>query len=215
MMHCSRERYNLYTRIQRIHTRTYGYARCRRYLYPHGEALHLGTKNYWLPFCSGVTNGICPSSEFPSTHVCVLLYPTASYINSAQFETYRRCLPLCVFANSSSRETRFYRYPLVLLQSRNPLPRYPGTGAGDVRLREITWVRLSERQQRRNPAAPCFHGDTIHLLASPMGDMTYITPCALSFERICHLRMCARIGNIDNFFFNRVSFPHYRILWTN
>jgi len=131
------------------------------------EALHLSIKNYWLPFCSRVTNGICPSVGFPSTQVCVLLCPTASYIKSTQFETYRRCLLLCVFVDSSRVKPVF----IAIRTLRNPLPRHSATryewaGTCSVR-REITWVRLSESQERRNPAAPCFHNETIHLLVPP------------------------------------------------
>lgn len=59
--------------------------------------------------------------------------------------------------------------------ARNPLPRYPGAGECTTRNHLGPAFREKESQRRwRNPAAPCFHGDTIHLLASPMGDMTYI-----------------------------------------
>lgn len=76
----------------------------------------LDTKNYWLPFYSGVTNVICLSIGLSSTHVCVLLHPTMSYINSAQFETYRRNIPsspLCL-RRFFSRKTRFYRFTVSL-----------------------------------------------------------------------------------------------------
>lgn len=95
-------------------TRAYGVM----YISIHTEALHLGTKNYWLPFCSRVTNGICPSTGLPSTQVCVLLCPSVPYINSTQFETYRRCLPLCVFVDSSRVKPVF----IAIRTPRNPLP---------------------------------------------------------------------------------------------
>lgn len=125
--------------------------------------------------------------RLPSTQVCVLC-PTVPYINSAQFETYRRCLLLCVFADSSRVKSVF----IAIRTPRNPLPvarygaraeREPGGREGETcSRREITWVRLSESQERRNPAAPCFHGDTIHLLAPPMCDMTYIASYTLLLE---------------------------------
>lgn len=114
------------------------------------SALHLDTKNYWLPFCSGVTNGICLSIGLPSTYVCVLLYPTMSYINSAQFETYRWNIPsspLCL-RRFFSRKTRFYRYLrafFTLLRGWSGREK-EGKSYRDVR-RKITLVRLSESHE--------------------------------------------------------------------
>ena len=130
------------------------------------EALHLSIKNYWLPFCSRVTNGICPSVGFPSTQVCVLLCPTASYIKSTQFETYRRCLLLCVFVDSSRVKPVF----IAIRTPRNPLPRHSATryeGTGTCSQDEKSPGSGFQRARSGEIWPPCFHNETIHLLVPP------------------------------------------------
>ena len=112
------------------------------------------------------TASVRPSDVSFHPSVCVLPCPTASYIKSTQFETYRRCLPLCVFVDSSRVKPVF----IAIRAPRNPLPR--DTRYGRERERrsrdeKSSWVWLSQSQERRNPAAPGFHNGTIHLLARP------------------------------------------------
>lgn len=169
MMHRSRERCNLYTRVylnaahrrRGMHTVSY-------------ISLSTRKRSTWAQriigshSAAGVTNGICPSVHrppLPSTQVCVLPRPSPRpYINSAQFETYRRCLLLCVFADSS-------RVKPVFIASEPPLP-------GDSPVRRGTAGRgiravdekspgsgFQRAQERRNPARRA--GDTIHLPGTP------------------------------------------------
>lgn len=180
MMHRSRVRCNLYTRVYLSTQTQYADAYCDICISIHMEALHLGTKNYWLSFYSRVTNGICPSIGFPSTQVCVLLCPTASYINSTQFETYHRCLLLCVFVDSSRVKPVF----IAIRTPRNPLPRHGAQRAARERERVVDEKSPGSGFQRARSGEiwPRHVFTTIHLLAPPMCDMTYIASSTLLLE---------------------------------
>lgn len=125
-------------------------------------AIHLSTKNYWLPYSAPELLAASVRPRWASFHQhSARLRPPISDHAVYQLRTIRNVsplsFPLCL-RRFFSRKTRFYRYPRA---SRNPLARYLVEGNDrDVRRREITRVRLSESQQRRNLAA--LHGDTIH-----------------------------------------------------
>lgn len=130
-------------------------------------------------------------------------------------ETYR--LLLCVFVDSS-------RVKLVFIAIRAPLlPWYvagmerQGKGGKEVR-RRTTKNHLDsafrKSGERRNPAAPCFYGHTIYLLAPPMCDMTYITRRTHCCWNEFAIWGCTCINSIDITFFHRII-PRHRTLWIN
>lgn len=128
----------------------------------HMEALHLGTKNYWLPFCCRVTNGSCPSTGFsfhPRSARAVYQLRTIRNVSSPSS-------PLCL-RRFFSRKTRFYRYtrrtPSEPFAAIRRAARERGRRAVGEKSPGSGFQRARER---RNPAGPCFHGDTIHLLAA-------------------------------------------------
>jgi len=185
MMHRSRERCSLYTRVY-LSTQTHVCTMSCVSLSTR-KALHLGTKNYWLPFCSRVTNGICPSIELPSTQVCVLLCLTFSLSLSLslslcavyQLHTIRNISPLSsplCLRRFFSRKTRFYRcsYASELFTRHGALR---GNGAVDEKSPGSGFQRARSGEIRLR-----FHGDTIHLLTPPMCDMTYIASYTLLLE---------------------------------
>lgn len=123
---------------------------------------------------SRVSNGICLSSEaFFHPRLRPPYIRPMPYINSAQFETYRRCLPLCVFADSSRVKLVFIaiRAPrnsfTSIRTTRNHLG-FPGFQRGEIldigamfftAIRYIYWTHFDATR-----------------------DVTYISPsCALSF----------------------------------
>lgn len=186
MMHRSRERCNLYTRVY-LGTRTH-VAEMHTASY---VSLSTWKRSTWAQRIIGShsalelpTASVRPPTGFLPPKFASSRVRPVPYINSAQFETYRRCLPLCVFADSSRVKPVFIAYPYASepFTARDTARRAAAGGGGTCSRREITWVRLSESQERRNPAAPCFHGDTIHLLAPPMCDMTYIASYTLLLE---------------------------------
>lgn len=138
------------------HRRTFIDARCVVCISLSARSAPLGHKELLAPILFWSYQRHLSVHRAPSTYACILLHPTISYINSAQFETYRRNIPsssplcLCRFF---SRKTRFYRYPcasftLICYGDAVEGKRKRGRHDGDVR-RKITWVQLSESQESR------------------------------------------------------------------
>lgn len=206
MMHRSRERCNLYTRVYlgarthvaEMHTASY-------------VSLSTRKRSTWAQRIIGShsapelpTASVRPPSGFPSTfQVCVLPCPTVPYINSAQFETYRRCLPLCVFADSSRVKPVFIatlvrlgtlyraRYGALggsgaeagggrVVDEKSPGSGFQRAGSGEIRPRHVsTAIRY-----------------IYWLPRCATWLISHRTHCC--WKRICHLRIRARIDSIDN-----------------
>lgn len=205
MMRRSRERCNLYTRVYlgtQTHVRMHTVSRV---------SLSTRKRSTWAQRIIGShsapelpTASVRPP-RLPSTQVCVLLCPTVPYINSAQFETYRRCLLLCVFTDSSRVKPVFIaiRTPL------NPLPRHGArcVGAGTCSLDEKSPGSGFQRA-RSGEIRPRHVFTAIRYIYWLPRCATWLishrTHCC--WKRICHLRISARIDSID--YVLSASIPH-------